>query len=217
MFVCGWGWWYNKAVINDLGFVQRCVNGDRHAWDKFLKKYSRLIYTYIYSVLRTKGCKLAQEDIEDIFYDIISSLLKDNYRKLKSFKAKNGCSLASWLRQVALNFTLDYLRKAKPKTVSLEEENNTGISLKDKLSDDNATPVIEVLGLKEKLAVLKECIQRLEINDKYFVELFLNRRMDPEALARHFRVTRAALDMRRLRIVERLRDCFKSKDFELDL
>lgn len=203
-------------MINDLGFVQRCVNGDRHAWDKFLKKYSRLIYTYIHSVLKTKGFSIPQEDIDDIFYDIILSLVKDNFRKLRSFKARNGCTLASWLRQVTLNFTLDYFRKSKLTAISIDEENSDGGSLKDVLSDD-ADPVREILGFKEKLAQLKECVQRLDSDDKYFVELFINRHLSLGALSRHLRISRGAMDMRKSRIIQRLRDCFKSKDFELDL
>ena len=96
--------------MDDLEFIQQCASGDKKAWDEFVDKYSRLIYNYIYSVLKTKGLTLAQENIEELFQEIFFSLIKDDFKKLKSFKGLNGCSFASWLRQVTVNFSIDYIR-----------------------------------------------------------------------------------------------------------
>jgi len=201
--------------MDDLDFVQKCVNGDKQSWDAFVDKYSRLIYSYIYGTLKLKGLGMAQENIEDLFQGIFLSLVNDNFNKLRSFKAKNGCSLASWLRQVTVNFVIDYLRKLKP-ALSLDEESEEGFSLKDMLLD-KTQPVSEVLKDKERLLQLNDCIQKLDRDDKYFLELHLNRNLALGELTRHFRVSRAAIDMRKFRLIERLRDCFKGKGFLLDL
>ena len=200
--------------MTDLEFVQSCVKGDKLAWDEFINKYSRLIYNYIHSVLKIKGSLLSQQNIEDLFQEIILSLIQDNFKKLKSFKAKNGCSLASWLRQVVVNYTIDYIRKLKP-TVSIDEENEEDVSLKEVLADTSA-PVTDKLAKDERLAHLKDCIKKLETGDKYFLELYLARGLGLEELKRIFRVTRGAIDMRKARLIERLRECFKSKGFLLD-
>ena len=90
--------------MTDLEFVQRCASGDKAACDEFVEKYSRLIYKYINSVLKQYNPGLAtEENTDDIFQEIIVVLSRDNFKKLKTFKAKNGCSLASWLRQVTVN------------------------------------------------------------------------------------------------------------------
>ena len=201
--------------MDDLEFIQRCVKGDSRFWDDFLKKYSRLIYNYIYNTLNAKSFIPTQEHVEDIFQGIFRSLIEDNYRKLNSFKARNGCSLASWLRQVTINFTIDYLRKIKP-AVSIDAENEDDLSLKDILPDDSATAQ-ERLILKEKLATLKECIEKLEKQERYFLELHINRGLRLESLKEHFRISRGAIDMQKSRIIDRLRDCFKLKGFALDL
>ena len=96
--------------MDDLEFVHRCASGDKQSWDEFVDRYSRLIYSYILSILNIKSRILPQDNINDIFQEIIYSLIKDNFKKLKSFKARNACSLASWLRQVTINCTIDYLR-----------------------------------------------------------------------------------------------------------
>lgn len=201
--------------MTDLEFVQRCVKGERKAWDEFLNKYSRLIYNYIYNVLNSKTHPFNQDDVRDIFQEILCELIKDDFRKLKSFKGKNGSSLASWLRQVTINFTIDYTRKFKP-AVSLEEDNEDGLNLKEILKDSSVRAP-DLLTLEEKLNSLKDCIENLEVDDKYFLELTMNRGLSLEELKVHFKISRGAIDMRKSRIIERLKDCFKRKGFRLDL
>lgn len=200
--------------MDDLEFVQSCVNGDRQSWNEFVDKYSRLIYSYIHSVSRIKGSLLTQENINDLFQGIFLSLVEDNFRKLRSFKAKNGCSLASWLRQVAINYTIDYIRRAKP-AISIDEENDTDLSIKDVLADESAL-ASDALVQEEKLSHLKGCIEKLDLQDKYFLELYINKGLTLEELREILKLSRGAVDMRKSRIIEKLRECFKGKGFMLD-
>lgn len=202
--------------MNDLEFLQRCVKGDKRAWDEFVEKYSRLIYNYIYSVINSSSFKPSSEEyVNDIFQEIFVLLSRDNFKKLSSFGAKNGCSLASWLRQVVINYTIDYLRKFKPPMVSLDAENEEETSLEDILADDSVL-VGDTLALKEKIAQLKECIRGLDTDDKYFLELYLGQGLLLEELKDVLRVSRGAIDMRKTRIIQRLKECFKRKGFLLD-
>lgn len=200
--------------MNDLDFVQKCIKGDKRSWDQFVDKYSRLIYNYINSVFKIKGYSFIQENVDDLFQEIFLSLAQDNFRRLKSFKGKNGCSLDSWLRQVTINRTIDYIRKFKP-TVSLEEVNEDGFSLKDTLADQSADAV-DIAGKSEITSHLVDCIEKLDKDDRYFLELHINRGVSLEKLKLHFRVSRGAVDMRKSRIVERLKECFKVKGLLLD-
>jgi RNA polymerase sigma-70 factor (ECF subfamily) len=199
--------------MDDLEFVQRCVKGDKQAWDEFVEKYSSLIYNYIHSVLKIKGRTFSQENINDIFQEILFSLVKNNFKKLSSFKSRNNCSLATWLRQVTVNSTIDYIRRIKP-TISINEETDNDFSLAEILPS-NSPSAAEILTHKEKLNSLKDCIDRLGAEDKYFLELHINRGLGLEGLKDFFRISRAAIDMRKSRIVERLKECFKSKGFVL--
>lgn len=200
--------------MNDLDFIQRCVKGDNQSWNEFLKRYSRLIYKYIHSVLNSKGFASNQNYLEDIFQELFSSFIQDDYKKLKSFKARNGCSLASWLRQVSINFTLSYLRRIKP-AISLDAQTNDGATLQDILAAQ-VTSVPELLSHEEKHKGLEDCIESLSIKDKLLIELNINQGIRLEALRDFFRLSRGAIDMQKARIIERLRDCFKKKGFELD-
>ncbi len=200
--------------MDDLDFVQRCIKGDNQSWNEFLSRYSRLIYKYIHSVLNAKGFSPSQNYLEDIFQDLFASLIQDDYKKLRSFKAKNGCSLASWLRQVTLNHTLSYLRRMKP-VISLDAETDAGVNLKDILSD-TAFSVPEFLSREEKIKNLEDCIAGLDPRDKLLVELNINQGLRLEALRDIFGVSRGAIDMQKARMINKLKECFKLKGFKLD-
>ncbi|MEW6100713.1 MAG: sigma-70 family RNA polymerase sigma factor [Candidatus Omnitrophota bacterium] len=200
--------------MDELEFIQRCVDGDKASWDAFVEKYSRLIYNYIRNVLIAKKHAFVPSDIDDIFQGIFYSLARDNYKKLKSFKGKNGASLATWLRLVTVNFTIDFTRKSKA-AVSLEAGCGEGFSLEDILADDSAS-VVDKLSREERLDTLKECISRLASDDRFFLELYLNRGISLQALTGILKLTRGAVDMQKRRIVGWLRDCFRSKGFALD-
>jgi RNA polymerase sigma factor (sigma-70 family) len=198
--------------MDDLGFVQRCTRGDKLAWDEFVDKYSNLIYRYILSVLKLKGINSSHQDIvKDLFQEIFISLANDDFKKLRSYKAKNGCSLASWLRQVVIHYTIDYVRKLKP-VVSLEEEIGDDFSLKETIADDSLV-ASDILVAKDNLEHLTDCIQQLDNDDKYFLELHINKGLTLVQLEQILRISRSAVDMRKARIISKLRDCFRGKGF----
>lgn len=197
--------------MDDLKFIQGCLKGDKDAWSEFISRYSRLIYNYIYSVLSVKGRTLLSEQVEDIFQEIFHSLIKDNYKKLSTFQAKNGCSLASWLRQVTINFTIDYLRKLKP-AASLDAQDENGFSLGDTLEGPSASAV-EFLNDQDRRKTLQECVSLLEPDEQFFLELLLNQGLTLEEIKDYLKINRGAVDMRRSRIFQKLQDCFKNKGF----
>ena len=197
--------------MDDLKFVQGCLKGNQQSWSEFILRYSRLIYNYIYSVLSVKGHSISTEQVEDIFQEVFHALIKDNYRKLSTYQGKNGCSLASWLRQVTINFTIDYLRKLKP-MLSIDVETEEGVSLKDILPD-LSPGAADFLNHQERRKTLEECIDLLESDEQYFLELFLNQGLSLEQIKEYLKINRGAVDMRKGRILQKLQDCFKKKGF----
>lgn len=200
--------------MQDLEFVRKIASGDRYSCEEFLNKYSRLIYNYILNTINSSNSPSLQSCVQDIFHDLFCCLMEDDFRKLKSFRAKNGCSLASWLRQVTINFTIDYLRRLKP-SVSIDAQNQEGLSLKDSLEADSLNSP-EILVAEEKAQSLKECIKALDADDKFFIELHINKGIKLNELKEMLGVSRGVIDMTKLRIIAKLRECFKTKGFVLD-
>lgn len=200
--------------MDDLELVRRFITGDKPARDEFLNKYSRLVYSYIHSVLAAKGIS-PQDCCHDIFQEFFYYLINNDCAKLRTYKAKNKATMATWLRQVTVNFTLSYIRKLRP-SLSLDEEASDGASIQDLLPADSGLSR-GLLADTEKLKKLEDCIAGLSLNDKFFLELRLNRGLSFKELKAVFGFERGAFDMRWQRLVSRLRECFKTKGFMLDL
>jgi RNA polymerase sigma factor (sigma-70 family) len=200
--------------MDDLDFARKCVKADKIAWEEFLQKYSRLIYSYINCVVRIKGHVFDPSVIEEIFNEIISRLIQNNFKKLKTYQGKNNATLASWLRQLTINYCLSYLRKNRPEMVPIDESKDGDLPLSEMIPYRGLTASEELLK-KEKAESLTDCIQKLDLDEKFFLELNIKRGLSLEELKDFFQVPRGTIDMRRSRIIDRLRDCFKEKGFEL--
>ncbi|MFA6217660.1 MAG: RNA polymerase sigma factor [Candidatus Omnitrophota bacterium] len=195
--------------MKDLNFVQKCIDGDKQAWDEFISKYSRLIYNYIYSVLRSKGTDhLSGDMVNDLFQEIILSLVEDNFKKLRSFKSRNGCSFATWLRQIVVNRTIDHIRGRKDH-ISISDEQ----ALDEEFLSDDSLSVSRGVFDKEKFVLLKDCIARLDTDERFFLEMYINQGLSLDTLKELLQVSRGAIDMRKTRIIDSLRECFKLKGF----
>lgn len=200
--------------MNDLEFVRQFVKGENQARDQFIKRYSRLIYNYIQHVLALKGFKDSSSHADDIFQSFIIFLIDEDCKKLRAFKARNGATLATWIRYLTINFTRDYLRKIKH-VFSLDNETEEGVSPKDALADDSIS-ALEELSKEEEAKALDDCVDLLSNEDKYFVELNFNQKVSLEIMRDFLKLTRGAIDMQKARLMKRLKDCFKGKGFELD-
>ncbi len=206
---------YNSSM-NEQEFIRRCLKSDKAAWDEFVDKYSRLIYNYIHSVFKVRGINPSADTVSDIFQEIFLNLIKDNFYKLRQFKGKNNATLASWLRVVTINFCLDYFKKKKRDRLSLEEElGDSDRSLKDMLIDKGVS-ADQLLADRERLQRLSECIDNLSSQDKYFLEMHVYYGVSLKELQATLGVSRSAIDMRKMRIIHKLKECFKSKGFLLD-
>ncbi len=196
--------------MSDLDFVGRCIKSDSLAWKEFLQKYNRLIYSYIYSVIRIKAYVFSPPVAEEIFNELISNLIKDDFRKLKTYRGRNNASLASWLKQVTINFCLSYFRYKKKDMISLDEPLSEGFAFSEIIPYRSLSAAEELLR-KEENEHLADCIQNLELDDKFFLELRLRWEFSIGEIMDFLKITRGAADMRYSRIIQRLKGCFQEK------
>lgn len=196
--------------MDEATLLDACIRGNRSSRSEFLEKYSRLIYSYIRRIVDIKGNHYARNHLDDIFHDLFCSLFADDARKLKSFQARNGCTFASWLRQVTINFTIDYLRSLKP-ALSLDssvQNEDVAFALRDtaRSAQENAMD-------QERLVKLWECVEKLDTDARYFLEMHITRNISLDDLREHLKLTRGAIDMFKSRVMGRLRDCFKTQGY----
>ncbi|MGA1868697.1 MAG: RNA polymerase sigma factor [bacterium] len=137
-----------KEDITDKELLQACIDGQEWGWEIFYEKYVRLIHYYIMQTAKVHNYNLSQEDLEDCYQSILLAILKDDCRRLRSFRGEHGCTLASWLRIITIRLTHNYLQsisRVNAHNISSEE-----LTTFDKISSER-TPDSEEKFLEKEM------------------------------------------------------------------
>ena len=170
-----------SSVYEERCLLAKCLEGDKEAAEIFVKRFSGLVYYSVRRTLVVKGVPFSNEDLEDLHNTIFLNLFERNARKLRQYKGKNGCSVASWLRVVAVRTVLNRLRrKGFDGAVRPGKQIPFGdLSLKDR-EDLGALALME---RAEQKRIIREAIQILAPRDRLFVRLFFGEGLPVEEVA----------------------------------
>lgn len=94
----------------DVAAVRRCLHGDPDAFRELLERYESRVFSLILRMVR------CAPDAEDIAQD---TFLKA-FRNLSSYDP--SFPFVTWLFKIAHNTSLDFLRRKKPQTVPLQDD-----------------------------------------------------------------------------------------------
>lgn len=95
----------------DRRLLSKCFAGDRAAAEFLVEKFSNLVYRSIQQTLGVRHVSFDRSLLEDLHNTVFLQLFENDFKKLKQFKGKNNCSLATWIRVVSARIVLNHLRK----------------------------------------------------------------------------------------------------------
>lgn len=195
--------------IPEKELLGRCIRGDKQAWDLFVLRYSRLIRHALYHTLAPHNPPVRHETIDDLHQDVFVSLMEDNYKRLRQFKGKNGCSLANWIRIIAVHKAVDHLRKERP-TLSIEGDLSTD-EQPFEYPDGKPRPDEEMIK-SEYIEIIAEVIKTLPPRKQFFIELYYHRELSVEEISEIMGLKPNAVHQLHHRIKERIRKIL-AKDY----
>ncbi len=100
-------------TMDDRQLLAGCLDGDVQAQERLVRQFTNLIYSTLYGTARTKNAHLSRLDMEDLHSTVFVQLLDRQCRKLRQYRGKDGCSLASWIRMITVRVMIDHLRKSR--------------------------------------------------------------------------------------------------------
>jgi RNA polymerase sigma factor (sigma-70 family) len=111
---------FSNKALEDFELIDKAVaEKDQQAYATLMKRYKKAVYFMILKMIRDA------DDADDLTMEAFAKA----FRNLERFK--KDYTFSTWLFRIATNNTIDFIRKKKLKTMSL---NNT-------LSDDNGNAV----------------------------------------------------------------------------
>jgi len=147
-----------KMALNEKNLIVRLSDPSqqRQAFSDVVHQYSEQLYWKIRRMV------LNHEDANDVLQNVFIKA----WMNLEDFQNKS--KLSTWLYRIAINESLDFLRKQKHQQVLSTDENMTVSNklLADEYFDGDETEAL----LQEAIASLPE-VQRVVFNLRYFDEM----------------------------------------------
>ncbi len=103
----------NKSKSDDIILIEEALGGKQSSYEKLMKKYYQLIYNLVYRMIQKK------EDVEDLTQEAFIKAFNSLHNFDKQF------AFSTWLFKIATNNAIDYLRKKKLSTFSIDKEIET--------------------------------------------------------------------------------------------
>ena len=98
------------------------IQGDKGAWDRFVRRYAGLIVSAVRSYGRDSS------ELDDLVQEVFLRLCKDNFRLLKTYDAARA-GLTTWLTIVARSTARDVQRRRMPQTTPYEDAPESALSV----------------------------------------------------------------------------------------
>lgn len=150
-----------KQPDPDADLVSRAQAGDTRAFDALILKYGDKLYGLIYNMTSNK------EDTHDLMQDVFAKA----YRSLPRFRGNS--SFYTWIYQIAVNMTLNFLKKRKRRSGMSLHEFDSAVRDDPALVDTTheANPEVQS-NLHELQQRLNEAMQRLSERHRTVVTLY---------------------------------------------
>jgi RNA polymerase sigma factor (sigma-70 family) len=163
---------------NDVELWEKCIAGNKDAWEQLVDKYKKLVCKTILETLE-KYSSPPGIDWKDIFQDVFVKLLE------KLHQWQREAALATYIRAIAFRTTIDHLRK--PRHVPLEKDERT----------DNPDPIPGIF--------VKELLEYLSPKERLLVKVFFIEEWKPDEIAQFLKKDIGTVYAMKSRLLDKLR------------
>lgn len=137
----------------DAVYVKKARTGDEKAYRYLVDKYKRALYFHIRKMVKD------DEVIEDLVQEVFSKA----FNSLHSYS--DTYAFSTWLYRIASNHSIDYLRKKKLKTYSINEPITTKSGEMEYSLPDETYAADRLILRKQRRNIVREAMNQLP--DKY--------------------------------------------------
>lgn len=157
---------FSDKALEDFKLIDQAIAGDEQAYAALMNRYRKSVYHTVLKMVRNV------DDAEDLTIEAFAKAFKN----LSKFK--KDYTFSTWLFRVATNNAIDFIRKKKLDTYSIDAEitNKDGDSMSFNIKDHRLDPQEEAIKA-QKIEIVRQFVsllppkyQRL-VRLRYFQEL----------------------------------------------
>ena len=146
-------------LLSDENLVENALKGDENAFSEIYERFRRLIYSTAYRFIQ--NAEEARDATQEIFIKLFRSL--PNWDSDKS-------KLSIWIYRIAVNHATDCWRSRRYRAMSPLDEGAAEQILLEHAMDGGARSPFSEMEYKEKIALVRRCIDSLpDLQKRIFI------------------------------------------------
>lgn len=151
---------FSDKAMEDFRLIDLAISGDDSSYAKLLSRYKRPVYHMVLKMVRNV------DDAEDLTIESFAKAFRSLHRFKKDF------TFSTWLFRIATNNTIDFIRKKKLNTLSIENTftDNDGQSVSIDVEDENLDPQEETIKA-QKAELMQLFVDKLPAKYQKLVRL----------------------------------------------
>lgn len=145
---------------HDLELVEKARNGDQQAYGQLLGKYRDAIYFMLLKMVNNPV------DAEDLTIEAFGKAFKNLDQYTPNF------AFSTWLFKIASNNCIDYIRKKRGTTVSLDQkvDGDDSLSPSSLIQSDTPDPEVNMIN-QQKIRLMHDVVSKLKPRYRSLIEL----------------------------------------------
>lgn len=149
----------SESSLEDDVLVKKAIGGDEKAYKELVDKYERALYFHILKMVKDR----------DQVEDLVQEAFVKAFDNLNTYNTNYAFS--TWLYRIATNNTIDYLRKKKLNTLSIDKPMKTKDGeMEMQLPDDSASTDRDIIK-KQRKKIVQNAIADLPEKYRKVIEL----------------------------------------------
>jgi len=183
----------------DIVLVDRANKGDQQAYAQLLGKYRDAIY---YMLLKMVNNPI---DAEDLTIEAFGKAFKNLKQYTPNF------AFSTWLFKIASNNCIDYIRKQRGNTISLDQTVNgeDNLSPSSLIQSDTMDPEENMIN-EQKIKLMRDVVAKLKPRYRSLIELRYFKEYSYEEIADHLELPIGTVKAQLFRARELLLNIMKS-------
>ncbi|MAO64639.1 MAG: RNA polymerase subunit sigma-24 [Balneola sp.] len=149
----------SASSLEDDKYVSEALSGNESSYKKLVDKYQKPLYFHIRKMI--KEVELVEDLVQEVFMKA--------FHNLSTYS--NEYAFSTWLYRIATNHTIDYLRKKKLKTLSIDEPYKTKDGEMEIQLPDETYLTDEPVMKKQRKQMVQEAIDDLPEKYKAVIEM----------------------------------------------
>jgi RNA polymerase sigma-70 factor (ECF subfamily) len=100
----------NPKDWTDTDLLRKVLRSDTRGWNELVRRFRSLVYRCVTKVIGRYDSVLSSADADEVYAEVMVSLVRDDMRKLRLYDSRRGTKLSSWIGMIATNTAYDFLR-----------------------------------------------------------------------------------------------------------